>query len=124
MIVAVTDGDRLLLTRYQGRSYVKYVLIAGYVEIGETLEDTVRREVFEETGLHVKNIRYYKSQPWGFTDTMLSGFYCTLDGSDRVTLQESELSEAVWMHREEIPPRENDVSLTSEMIEHFRLGLV
>ncbi len=55
---------------------------------------------------------------------MLSGFYCTLDGSDRVTLQESELSEAVWMHREEIPPRENDVSLTSEMIEHFRLGLV
>ena len=124
VIVAVTDGDRLLLTRYQGRSHVKFVLVAGYVEIGETLEDTARREVFEETGLHVKNIRYYKSQPWGFTDTMLSGFYCTLDGSDRITLQESELSEAVWMHRGEIPPWENDVSLTSEMIEHFRLGLI
>ena len=87
------------------------------------LEDTVRREVFEETGLRVKNIRYYKSQPWGFTDTMLSGFYCTLDGSDRITLQESELSEAVWLRRQDIPPRDNDVSLTSEMIEHFRLGL-
>ena len=52
----------------------KYALLAGFTEIGETLEETVQREVMEEVGLKVKNIRYYKSQPWSFTDTLLMGF--------------------------------------------------
>ena len=68
VIVGVTNGDKLLLTKYNGREYKKYALVAGFNEIGESLEETVRREVMEETGLRVKNIRYYKSQPWGFTD--------------------------------------------------------
>ena len=65
VIVAVTDGDRILMTRYQGRAYKGYALSAGFTEIGETAEDTVRREVMEEVGLQIKNIRYYGSQPWG-----------------------------------------------------------
>lgn len=122
VIVAVTHGDQLLVTRYAGRAYRGLALIAGFVEIGETLEDTVRREVQEEVGLQVKNIRYYKNQPWAFTDTLLSGFYCELDGQSQIRLDRSELSEGIWLDRSQIPPQENDVSLTAEMIEMFRSG--
>ena len=122
VIVAVTDGDKLLLTRYANRPFRGYALIAGFVEIGETLEDTVRREVMEEVGVRVKNIRYYKNQPWAFTDTQLVGFYCELDGDPTITLDHNELCEGFWMSREEIPSRENDISLTAEMIERFRKG--
>ncbi len=122
VIVAVTDGDKLLLTRYAGRPYRGDALIAGFVEIGETVEDTVRREVMEEVGLRVKNLRYYKSQPWAFTDTLLMGYYCELDGDGTITLDTNELREGFWQHRADITPRDQDVSLTAEMIERFRLG--
>ena len=123
VIVGVKDGDRLLLTKYSGRAYKRYALIAGFNEIGESIEDTVRREVMEEVGLKVKNIRYYKSQPWSFSETLLMGFYCDLDGSAEIQLDTEELSEGVWMKREEIPKPVSDISLTSEMIERFRRGL-
>lgn len=120
VIVAITNGDRILMTRYAHGAFRNYALVAGYAEVGETIEETVHREVFEETGLKVKNLRYYKSQPWPFTDTLLFGFFAELDGSDRVTLQEEELSEAVWFHRNEIPEGHAKISLTNEMIEVFR----
>ena len=123
VLVAIRHGDKLLVTRYANRPYSGYALVAGFVEIGETLEDTVRREVAEEVGLHIKNIRYYKNQPWSFTDTLLSGFWCDLDGDDTVTLEEAELKEAYWLSREELPVRKDEVSLTAEMMEQFRLGL-
>lgn len=124
VIVAVYDGHRLLLTKYAGRAYTKYALIAGFSEIGESLEQTVCREVKEEVGLKVKNLKFYKSQPWPFTDTILAGFYAELDGEDTITLQEDELSLGVWMNREDIPPEELKISLTGEMIEAFRTGAV
>lgn len=122
VIVAVTDGDRLLLTKYQGRAFKRFALVAGFNEIGESIEDTVRREVFEETGVRVKNLRFYKSQPWVFTDSLLMGFWCELDGSDSITIQENELSEAGWYPREEIPEDYSPISLTGEMIDRFRRG--
>ena len=122
VIAAVHDGDRLLLTRYRGRPFKKYALIAGFNEIGESIEDTVHREVMEEAGLRVKNLRFYKSQPWVFTDTLLMGFVCELDGSDKITVQESELAEAAWHLRGELPEDHSNISLTGEMIEQFRLG--
>ena len=124
VIVAVHDGERLLLTKYSGRAYTNYALIAGFVEIGESLEQAVRREVKEEVGLKVKNIKYYKSQPWPFSDTILAGFYAELDGDDTITLEEEELSLGVWVNREDIPPAELSISLTSEMQEAFRIGAV
>lgn len=124
VIVAVYDGDRLVLTRYRDRVTRQYALIAGFNEIGESIEDTVHREVMEEVGLRVKNLRFYKSQPWTFTDTLLMGFYAELDGPDQITLQEDELSEAGWYHRNEIPEDYSPISLTGEMIQRFRRGEV
>lgn len=120
VIVGVTDGDRLLMTKYAGRIYKNYALIAGFSEIGEPVEDTVRREVLEEAGIRVKNIRFYKSQPWPFSDTLLMGFYCDLDGSNAIVLDETELSVAEWIRREDITVKADDISLTNEMIVNFK----
>lgn len=124
VIVAVHDGDRLLLTKYAGRAYTRYALVAGFVEIGESLEQAVQREVKEEVGLKVKNLKFYKSQPWPFTDTILAGFYAELDGDDAITLQEDELALGVWVNREDIPEDELKISLTGEMMDAFRNGKV
>ena len=124
VIVAVTDQNRLLLTKYaprEGRT-VNYALVAGFTEIGETLEETVEREVMEEVGLKVKNIRYYKSQPWSFTSTLLCGFFCEVDGDTTITLDTNELSVGQWFEREEIPMEDDGVSLTREMIGLFKAG--
>jgi NAD+ diphosphatase len=123
VIVGVINGERLLLTHYADRPVYTYALIAGFTEIGETIEDTVRREVMEEVGLRVKNIRFYKSQPWAFSSSLLVGFYCDLDGDDTVTLDGVELAEAVWIPRGEIPPQDTGIALTAEMIEQFVKGL-
>lgn len=120
VIVAVTHGDKLLLTKYEGRDYKRYALIAGFAEIGESIEETVRREVMEEVGLRVKNIRYYKSQPWSFSGTLLFGFFCDLDGDDTITLDTEELSVADWFTRDEIMDDGENVSLTREMMRVFK----
>lgn len=121
VIVGVTDGERLLLTRYAGRTHTRYALIAGFAEIGESIEDTVRREVMEEVGLKVGKLHYYKSQPWSFSDTLLMGFFAELDGSEEIHLDENELSEGRWCTREEIP-EDDGLSLTREMMQVFRNG--
>ena len=120
VIVGITNGNQLLLSKYAGRSFTNYALIAGFTEIGETIEETVKREVMEEVGLKVKNLKYYKSQPWSFSDTILFGFFAELDGKDEIVLQEDELSCAQWFEREKIPVYEKTVSLTNEMILAFK----
>lgn len=122
VIVAVIDGDRLLMTKYAGRGYTNYALVAGFTEIGETVEQTVRREVMEEVGLWVKNLRYYKSQPWGVDGNVLMGFYCDLDGSDEIHLDDHELALAQWHHRNNLPSQDDGISLTREMIRTFGEG--
>lgn len=120
VIVAIYDGNKLLLSKNVYGDYKRYALIAGYVEIGETLEEAVKREVMEEVGLKVKNIKYYKNQPWSFSDTLLVGFTAELDGSAEITLDTTELSEAVWFHREDVPKDDIHISLTRELMEAFR----
>ncbi len=124
VIVAITNGDKLLMSRYRvsHSTYRGYALIAGFVEIGETFEETVRREVMEEVGLKVKNLRYYKSQPWAFTDTEMIGFFADLDGDDKIKLQEDELSEAGWYKRDEIPDDTHFISVGTEMKMYFKYG--
>ena len=76
VIVGILHNGILLMSKYAGRDNITYyALIAGFTEIGESIEETIRREVMEEVGLKVKNIRYYKSQPWSFSETVLMGFF-------------------------------------------------
>lgn len=121
VIVGVTKGDSLLLTRYR-RGFAHNALVAGFTEIGETLEETVAREVMEETGVKVKNIRYYKSQPWGMAQDMLVGFYCEADGDGEIHMDENELKYAEWVKREDIELQPNNLSLTNEMMRVFKEG--
>ncbi len=118
VIVGIIDCDRLLMTKY-AKGYKNYALVAGFNEIGETIERTVEREVMEEVGLKIKNITYYKSQPWGFSSSLLMGFFCEINESDSITLDENELKEAKWFRRDEILTNEIDISLTREMIYKF-----
>lgn len=122
VIVAVVQGDFLLLTRYANRTYKKYALVAGFTEIGETVEETVRREVMEEVRIRVKNIRYYKSQPWGFDSNLLLGFFCEADGDVSICVEEEELAEARWIARKDVPDYGEGLSLTHEMMQVFREG--
>ncbi len=119
VIVGVTNGDSLLLTKYR-TGFAHNALVAGFTEIGETVESTVKREVMEETGLRVKNIRYYKSQPWGIASDILMGFFCDVDGDDTITMDESELKYAEWVNRDDIILQPLDYSLTNEMMAKFK----
>ena len=120
VIVGVTNGNQLLLTKYAHRNLPYYALIAGFVEIGETVEECVQREVMEEVGLKVKNIRYYKSQPWGVVQDLLMGFFCAVDGDTTIKLERNELKEAVWTAREDIIGQSDDWSLTHNMMMKFK----
>ena len=119
VIAAVTNGDKILLTKYANREYKRYALIAGFTEIGETAEETVRREVMEEAGLSVKNIRYYKSQPWGIDGNLLFGYFAELSGSDEIRMDQNELSAAEWVSREQLKDMDDSFSLTREMMRVF-----
>ncbi len=125
VIIGVIHRGKLLMSKYAGRDYKKFALIAGFNEIGETIEETVHREVMEEVGLKVKNLTYYKSQPWSFSGTLLMGFFCELDGEDEtITLEEDELTEAGWYLPEEVPEDEEEIALTREMMTVFKEGKV
>lgn len=123
VIVGIRNGDKLLMTKYAGAERVPYfALVAGFAEIGESLEETVRRECMEEVGLKVKNITYYKSQPWGLADDLLAGFYCDVDGDDTIVMNKKELKVAEWYTREEITGQPDKLSLTNEMMLAFKAG--
>ena len=121
VIVGIRNGDKILVTKYANRDNVPYyALVAGFAEIGETLEQTVAREVNEEVGLKVKNITYYKSQPWGTASDILVGFYCEVDGDDTIRMDANELKEALWVTADEIELQPDDYSLTNEMMMRFK----
>lgn len=113
--------DKILITKYR-TGYAHSALVAGFTEFGETLEQTVEREVMEEVGLKVKNIRYYKSQPWALAQDLLAGFFCEVDGDETIRMDESELKYAEWVSRDAVELQPNDYSLTNEMMKLFKTG--
>ena len=125
IIVGVTnDKGQILVTKYARGHYQSYALVAGYYEIGETIEETVKREVKEETGLDVTDIQYYKSQPWSFSSSLLFGFWCKAQGDQPIQMDENELRVARWADRDEEINTLDNASLTSEMIQYFKQGKV
>lgn len=124
VIVGVrNEKNQILLTKYANSTYTKYALVAGFAEIGETIEDTVKREVKEETGLDVDHLSFYKSQPWAFSSTLLFGFWAQADSHQKISMDDGELKEAGWFERTVDVDNLDYASLTAEMIRAFKKGL-
>lgn len=102
IIVLVTRGDELLLAKHKNRATSFWTTLAGFVEIGETAEAAVHREIFEETGISVKNVRYVSSQSWPFPDQLMLAFRAEYD-SGEINVQEDEIQSARWFKRSELP---------------------
>ncbi|WP_022775285.1 NAD(+) diphosphatase [Butyrivibrio sp. AE2015] len=121
VIIGVTDKEtnKMILTKYR-TGFAHNALVAGFTEIGETLEETVKREVMEEVGLEVTNIRYYKSQPWGIASDILAGFFCDVAGKKDITMDQSELKYAEWVSPEDVQLQPLEYSLTNEMMKLFK----
>ena len=101
VIVAVTDGERLLLGRQPGWPARRYSTLAGFVEPGESLEQTVTREVWEESRVRIKRARYLASQPWPFPGSLMLGFIADAEADIPQTAQD-ELEDARWFSRDEV----------------------
>ena len=123
VIVGIMHEDKILCTQYNRPGSGRFALVAGFCEIGETIEDTVRREVMEEVGIRVKNITFYKSQPWAMSSSLLCGFLCEAESED-AHADGVELASARWFTRDEL--REcytpSHVALTSNIITAFMNG--
>jgi NAD+ diphosphatase len=122
VIVLVHDGDRALLGRQASWQPGRYSTIAGFVEPGESLEDAVRREVREETGVEAGSINYHSSQPWPFPASLMLGFTAQARHTDPV-MHDGELEDARWFTREDInagritlPPRD---AISRRLIDHW-----
>ena len=122
IIVAILCKDKILLAHNSNFEQKRYSLVAGYVDVGETLEETVMREVKEEVGLDVKNIRYYKSQPWAFSGSMMIGFTAEADDTQPIRPDNVEITEADWFSRENLPNHPPKISIAGEMIDKFKKG--
>ncbi|MBN2039309.1 MAG: NAD(+) diphosphatase [Spirochaetes bacterium] len=122
IIVAIISNDKLLLARNANFPVKWYSLIAGYADIGESLEETVIREVKEEVGLDIKNIRYYKSQPWPLSGSMMIGFIAEADDSQPIVIDNKEIADAAWFTRGSLPDYPPNLSIAGEMIEKYEKG--
>lgn len=122
IIVAILCKDKILLAHNANFEEKRYSLVAGYVDIGESLEETVVREVKEEVGLDIKNIRYYKSQPWAFSGSMMIGFIAEADDTQPICPDMVEITEAGWFSRGNLPNHPPKISIAGEMIEKFEKG--
>lgn len=102
VIVLVSKEDKILLARHVQRNQDIYTCIAGFIEAGESAEEAVAREVKEEVGINIKNIKYKGSQGWPFPDQLMLAFTAEYE-SGTIQLQEEELSDAQWFSRENLP---------------------
>jgi NAD+ diphosphatase len=118
VITLVLDGDRCLLARKSEWAPGRYALIAGFVDNGECLEGAVAREVKEEVGVDVTDIRYVGSQNWPFPSQLMVGFVATYAGGD-VKADPEELEDARWFPRRELPSRPSRHSIAGYILEHY-----
>ncbi|MDO5822378.1 MULTISPECIES: NAD(+) diphosphatase [Methanosphaera] len=118
IIVAINNNGKLLMARHSYYTKIRYALIAGFVEAGESIEDAVRREVKEEVGIDIKNIQYQKSQSWPFPNSLMLGFCADYDGGE-IKVDGDEILEAKWFNKEDIDVPESNISIASWLINDF-----
>jgi NAD+ diphosphatase len=115
----IIDGVPHLLLARNGRwRRGWYSVLAGFVEPGETLEDCVHREVFEEVGLRLKNVRYFGSQPWPFPNSLMVGFTAEY-ASGEIVLEEEEIEDAHWFTAETLPNLPSSMSIARRLVDAF-----
>lgn len=118
MITAVIKDDKILLARSRRFKRKMYSVLAGFVEPGETLEECVKREVMEEAGIEVKNIRYFGSQPWPFPDSLMVGFTAEYK-SGEIRIDEEELEDAGWFSADDLPVIPHGFTIARQLIDWF-----
>ncbi len=111
-------GKEILLAHNKRHPAGFYSVLAGFVEPGETLEDCVRREIREEVGLEVKNIRYFGSQPWPFPNSLMIAFLADYANGE-IVLEKDELEDASWFSPHALPPVPPPISIARRMIDAF-----
>lgn len=121
IITAVIKNDRILLARSHRFKGSYHSVLAGFVEIGETLEDCVRREVKEEVGIEIANIRYFGSQPWPFPNSLMIGFVADYLRGE-IIVDGVEIADADWFHRDCLPDIPGKMSIARKLIDGFVAG--
>ena len=119
IIVAIRNGDKLLMAQHSYHETIRYALIAGFLEAGETVEEAVQREVREEVGIEVEDIEYFGSQSWPFPNSLMIGCICKYK-SGEIKVDENEIVKAKWFKKEEIPKPPSDISIFSRLIKNFK----
>ena len=118
VIVLVERGDQLLMARSRHFAPGVYSVLAGFVEPGETLEEAVEREVFEEVGIRIKDVRYFGSQPWPFPHSLMIGFTAQYAGGE-IRINDGELEDAGWFTVDRLPGQPGKISIARKLIEWF-----
>jgi NAD+ diphosphatase len=118
IIVRIQRDDRILLVRSRNFRGNHYGLVAGFLETGESLEQCVQREVKEEVGIKIKNLRYFGSQPWPYPFGLMVGFTADYDGGE-LRLQKEELCEGDWFTRENMPDIPDKASIARHLIDDW-----
>jgi NAD+ diphosphatase len=118
IIVAVVRGKAILLAHAARFPGAIYSVLAGFVESGESLEDCVRREVKEESGIDVRNIRYFGSQPWPFPNSLMVGFTAEYSGGE-ITMDGKEIVDAGWFAVDNLPAIPDKISIARKLIDWF-----
>jgi len=118
VITAIIKNGKILMAKHSYGLKNRYALVAGFIEAGETLEEGVKREIMEEVGLKVKNIKYFGSQPWPFPNSLMIGFTADYE-SGEIKVDGKEIIDAKWFAIDEVTPMPSKISISSELIEWY-----
>lgn len=118
MIALVTRGDELLLAHHQRAPRIVYSTLAGFVEAGESLEECVRREIYEEVGIRVGALHYFHSQPWPFPAQLMLGFFADYE-SGEIRIDPKEIVDAKWFRYDQLPSVPAKASVAGQLIAHY-----
>jgi NAD+ diphosphatase len=122
VIVLVTRGEEMLLARNANFPQPMYSTLAGFIEAGETAEATLAREVREEVGVEITNLRYFRSQSWPFPNQLMLGFFADYAGGE-IVCDGSEIADAGWFHYSDLPMTPPVASISGQLIQHYIASL-